>query len=368
MALNTGIIVNQETAQGIPLANDLAIAVFGTTSTGTIAAGELTKITTENEATELLGDGGTGDTLPAAVAILQRYGCGNIIACKIEGADAAAQETDLIAQLPLLNTAIADVKEQPRVILFPSFNSEAVIGAVLPICTNTYAIAIANFAAGATVADAITARGGATGLGTKDPRLVVTHGYLTNANTPADLEGLDIHLAGAIANLPYGSAPLGYELKEVGGVDVSMTFGLSSETDDPERLNDVGVVSVNLSPGNDWLVWGSRNSSYSEDGTASTTFINAIRARDEISFLTKIRAAKLLGLGSTPGTANLLTESYRTMLGAEISAGNISGYDRVAINAAKTDYAASQIWHDLEFTVFIPLELIGVNVYLAVSN
>ena len=368
MALNTGIVINQSSSSSVPLTNTLPIAIFGTCSTGTIASGVLTRIKSASDATTLLGAGAGADTLPKAVGILQRYGCGDIIACKITGADAAAQETDLIAKLDLLLTAIATIGEQPRLILFPTFNSDPVIVKALAVATSTYAVAIATFTAGTTVAQALTARGTSTALGTKNARLVVCHGFLKNAVTPATLESLGLHLAGAMANLKYGNSPLGFELKGVNGVDVAMTFSLSDETADPEKLNDVGVVSVNLSPDTTWLLWGSRNSSYSEGSIDPLTFINAIRARDEISMLARVRAAKLLGEPSNYATASLLTESYRTMLSDETSLGNIRGYDKVEIDLTQTNYAAFKIWHNVGFQIWLPLELIGVNVYISLVN
>lgn len=368
MALNTGIVIVQGSSASVPLKNLLPIVVFGTCSTGTIAAGTLTRIKSVDEATTVLGAGAGADTLPKSVAVLQRYGCGNIIACKITGADAAAQEADLIAKLDLLSAAISLIGEQPRLILFPSFNSDAVIAKAVTVATSTYAVAIATFTALTTVAQAITARGTAAGLGTKSQRLAVCHGHLRNKATPTSFEPLGLHLAGAMANLRYGNSPLGFELLGIDAVDVTMVFSLSDETADPEKLNDLGVVSVNLAPDGQWLLWGSRNSSYTEGSTEPLTFINAIRARDEISMLARIRAAKLLGEPSNYVTASLLSESYRTMLSDEVSLGNIRSYSRVEIDTTKTDYAAFRIWHNVGFQVWLPLELIGVNVFLELVN
>lgn len=368
MALNTGITIIQSTESGMVLSQDLPIAVFGTTDTGTITAGQLTKIQTQDQATELIGDGIAGDTLPRAITVLQRYGCGNIIACKITGVDAAAEETDLIAQLDLLASAVQSVGVQPRLILFPSFNSDAVITKAIEVAGSTYAVVIANFTAGTLVADALTTRGGAVGLGQNDQRLIVTHGYLENSDDNTVLEGLDVHLAGVMANRPYGNSPLGYQLKGISGVDVAMTFSLSDENSDPEQLNDAGVVSINLSPEDVFVLWGSRNTTYTEGSTGILTFINGIRARDEISRLAKVRAMKMLGMPSRFSTAALLAESYRDMLGSEVGSGEIAGYTLVEIDTQRTDYDAFIIWHSLEFQIWLPLERIGATIFLGVSN
>lgn len=367
MPLNTGVFVIQQSPSSLRLANIMPIAIFGTCSTGTIASA-LTRIRSTDEATAILGAGGGADTLPKAVGVLQRYGCGNIIACKVTGADAPAQETDLISKLDLLLSAIATIGEQPRLILFPTFTSDAVITKALSVANSTLACAIATFPAGTTTTAAITTRGTSTGLGTKNERLIVCHGFLKNADTPATLEALGLHLAGAIANLSYGRSPLNFGLLKVSGIDVSMTFGVDLETSDPEKLNDVGVVSINLSPDAKYILWGSRNSKYAEGSGDILTFINAVRSRDEITSLAKIRAAKLLGQPSTFATASLLTESYKNMLSDEITSGGIRSYSRVEINLSKTDYTAFKIWHDLEFQIWLPTELIGVNIYLSLVS
>jgi phage tail sheath protein FI len=368
MALNTGIVVTQSSSAAIPLQNNLPIILFGTVSTGTLAAGVLTRIRSAEDATTILGAGTGADTLPKAVAILQRYGCGNLIVCKITGVDAAAQETDLIARLDLVATAPTLIGEQPRIVLFPTFTSAAVIAKAIATATATNSVAICTFTAGTTVAQAITARGTTTALGTRSPRLIVCHGFLKNAITPTTLESLGLHLTGVLANLSYGASPLGHELLGVNGVDVPYVFSISDEQADPEKLNDVGVVSLNLAPDNTWLLWGSRNSSYTEGSSSYLTFINAVRSRDEISIIARIRALKLLGQPSDFTTAAMLSESYRTMLSDEVSAGNIRSYSNVEIDLTKTDYAAFKIWHNLEFQIWLPLELIGVNVYLSLAN
>ncbi len=367
MALNTGIIVVQGTPSSLYLKNQIPIIVFGTTSTGTIAAGTLTRIKTYDEATTILGVGSAADTLPKAIGVLQRYGCGNIVAVKLTGADATAQETDLIAKLDLLTNAIASLGEQPRLILFPSFTSDAVITKAIAIATNTLAIAIATFNPGTTVASAIATRATATGLGQKNERLIIAHGWLKNSVAPTTLESLGVHLAGTMAGLTYGKSPLNQPLLGVNGIDIGYVFGLGDENSDPEKLSDVGVVPINLS-GTTLIVWGGRNSKYAEASTDIGTFINAVRSRDEISILARSRALKMLGQASNFPTASLLTESYRNMLDFEVSIGNIRSYSRVEINALKTDYALFKIWHDIEFQVWLPIELITVNVIMSVVS
>lgn len=371
MALNTGIIVNQVTSTALPLAYSLPVVVFGSTTGGTLQPGVLTKVRTQQEASVVLGaTPAPADTLPSAVAVLQRYGCGNVIVCKLAGATPAALATDLLSKLDLLLTAVSQIGEQPRIILFPGFdNDDAAIKKAVAIAATTYSTFIANFPPGKPVGSALTERDAPERLGLKEYRMIVCHGYLKNKENPTTLEPLAVHLAGAMANRAYGQSPLGYGLRGIEGVDVPMNFSLSDENSSCEKLNDVGVVSINTRPDGSWIVWGDRNSAYDADNIPDPlTFLHAVRARDEISALARIRAAQLLGMDSNYTTASLLTESYRSMLADEVSATSIKSYTTVEIDPTKTDYAASTIWHLLAFQVWLPLELIGVSVFLDIGK
>lgn len=365
---NTGVVVTQSTAEDLSLARTLPIAVVGTCSTGTLADSTPTLIESKADATTILGAGSGSDTLPNAVAVLQRYGCGKIIAMK--GDSGATTPTEgVTGAIPLLGNTLSTLGIEPEIILAPTFNDATVVTALKTLCDSIHALAFISPTSATTIADVITARGTSTGVGIKDPRIVVCYPYMKNADTPTDLEELTLHLAGVLANLDnYGQSPLNQPLLGVDSPEISMTLSYSSDTSDNEKLNDNGTTTINLDPDANYVIWGGRNSDYQENETDVLTFINAVRARDKITELTRARAIKMLGQNSNYTTASLLTESYRTMLNDQISLGAIKSFTKVAINDSKTDYSQFKIYHDIEFQPWTPTEFIGASVAMTVNN
>jgi hypothetical protein len=388
MTLNTGIFVNQIPSER-KLINELPIVVFGTLSNskidpdkGGIPADEFFLITNEKQAKEGFEGAANVDTLPIAVEVLQRYQCGHIYVFRFASTAIEQQEVKLIENLDNLKNAIGTtiIESQPRIILVPTFYSEAVIEKMIEVCEKTFAVSIINFPAGTDVNTAITIRKNETELEDDDPialkvkhrRIIVTFGHVRHppaktapSGTTPRYEELSDHLAGIMASRPYGQSPLNAELKGVDGVDVPLSFDIGSEQSDPEKLNDVGVVcpnSLNVFKKTDWRIWGSRNSSYTEASSeVQETLINAVRVIDEISVKTRDGASNILGQPSDRDTATILTEIYDGILNAEIKAKNITEIVTLAI-APETDYDRRIIWHQIEFKVQTPLEVIGISI------
>lgn len=359
MATNTGVIVTQTTAQALPLSKQLPIAIAGTCTTGTLAASTPTRIRTKDDATTILGAGGATDTLPKAVALLQdKYGCGNITVIK----GATADEAGVLAAIPLL------ANSSPEVVLTPSFNSAAVVTALKTLVDSIKGIALVNITAATSVADAITARQAEGGTGIDDQRIVVCFPHLKDKDDPTKLEELSLHLAGILANLDnYGQSPLNQPLREVSDTDVTMSFSYSSETSDNEQITDEGGTTVNLDPDGQYVIWGARNSSYTEDSTDVLTYINAIRARDEITRLIEARAVKFLAEESNFATASLLKESFLDSLATEAAKGAIRPTGSVTFNEDKSDYSTGKLDYTVQFAPWLPIELISASVSISVS-
>lgn len=362
---NTGVVVTQTGVDALPLTKQLPIAIAGICSTGSLTANTLTRIRSKADATTLLGEGNPTDTLPLAVKILQRYGCGNLIVIKAEN----NTEAELLAAINLIPNSLTSLGVAAQIILATPFHSSAIINSLENIATTMLAIALCNPAPGETISQVIAERGTAEGIGIKSERIVVCYPYLKNAITPTTIEPLSLHLAGILANLDnYGQSPLNKPLLGISAPELPMTFSYSSDTSDNEKLNDKGVLTININPEGKYVIWGARNSKYSEGATDILTFINAVRARDEITRLTEARAIKMLGQPSNFATASLLTESYRNMLNEQINSGAIKSYTKVAINPDKTDYSNFKIYHDIEFQAWAPTEFIGASVAITVSN
>ena len=360
MATNTGVLVKQTTAAAIPLSKQLPIAIAGTCTTGTLVASTPTRIRTKEDATTILGAGGATDTLPKAVALLQKYGCGNLVVIK----GATADEAGTVAAIPLL----ANSPVIPQVVVAPSFNSAAVVTAIQTLADNIRAIAFINVTAATSVADALTARDATDGVGIEDNRIVVCFPHMKNADDPTKLEELSLHLAGILANLDnYGQSPLNQLLKEVSGTDVTMSLSYYKATSDNEQLNDKGVLTVNQNPDGKYIIWGARNSAYTEGSTDVLTYINAIRARDEITRLVEARSVKFLAEESNFATANLLKESFLDCLSAEAAKGAIRSNYTVTFNEDKSDYSAGKLDYTVQFAPWLPIELISASVSISVS-
>ncbi|NES18244.1 MAG: hypothetical protein F6K41_04765 [Symploca sp. SIO3E6] len=371
MPTNTGVIVKQTTSTTIPLKAQLEIAVVGTCTTGTLAASTPTRIRTADEATAILGSGGATDTLPQAVALLQRYGCGNLVVIK----GATADEAGVLAAIPLLANSITQLGVAPQVVVCPSFNSVDIVAGLKALVDNIRAIALVNFTAATSVTDALTARDADDGVGIKDNRIVACFPHLKNTDDPTKLEEVSLHLAGILANLGnYGQSPLNQSLRGVNGTDVAMSLSYSSETSDNEKLNDVGVLTVNRDFDGEYVVWGGRNSSYSEGLTDVLTFINAVRARDEITRLVEMRLAtlafgshKFLSQESNLATASLLRESFINCLAEEASKGAIKSGYQVVFNESLSNFDAGILDYAIEFAPWLPIELIRATVKISIK-
>jgi len=363
MPTNTGVIVKQTSAEAIPLKAQLEIAVVGTCTTGTLAVSTPTRIRTKEDATTILGAGEATDTLPKAVALLQRYGCGNLIVIK----GATADEAGTLAAIPLLANSSTQLGITPQVVLCPSFNSTAIVAALNTIVDNIRAIALIDITAATSVNDALTARDADDGVGIKDNRIVVCFPHMKNTDDPTKLEELSVHLTGILANLAnYGQSPLNQSLKGVNGTDVTMSLSYSSETSDNEKLNDKGILTVNRNPDGKYVIWGGRNSSYSEGLTDVLTFINAIRARDEITRLVEARSIKFLSQESNFATASLLRESFIDCLSEEAAKRAIKQGYKATFNESKSDYNVGKLDYTIEFAPWLPIELITASVSISV--
>jgi len=205
-------------------------------------------------------------------------------------------------------------------------------------------------------------------VGIKDNRIVACFPHLKNTDDPTKLEEVSLHLAGILANLGnYGQSPLNQPLKGVNGTDVAMSLSYSSETSDNEKLNDVGVLTVNRDFDGEYVVWGGRNSSYSEGLTDVLTFINAVRSRDEITRLVEVRSYKFLSQESNLATASLLRESFINCLAEEASKGAIKSGYQVVFNESLSNFDAGILDYAIEFAPWLPIELIRATVKISIK-
>lgn len=382
MALDYGLIFNQTTSSALAGVANTPIAVVGTAATGTATNNKLYRVRSLTEALDLFGAHQSGVTIPRTLEILLRYGCGNILVVKVPaGADAAATEAALIGGvdgttgdrtgLQLFRDSYSQLGVSPEIILTPSFNSPGVVTAALAVAASQKSLYIANFTANLTVADALATRATATGLGSKDRRLIPAFVHLKQTADPTILEPLATHIAGVVARLDYetgnyGRSPGSQPLRGVTAPDINLSMSYTDETADTERLADVGVMTVNRQ-GASLVTWGHRNASYM--GTVQNqedvlTFINAIRVNDRLPLLLSDRAQKFLDLPSNYRTAMLLEESFDSGLSQEVARGAIARAS-ATFKPDESDFAKGDLKYSISASPIPPTRLIRFDTYLS---
>lgn len=380
MPVNYGLIVNQGGETTIAGSAMTPIAVIGTGNSGTAVSNTLYQIKSRSRAEDLFGLDDGSATLPKALSILFRYGCGNIIVVQVdEGATAGDTETNIIGGfnattgnpegLELIKNSYSSLGESPEILLTPTFNTDSVITKGLEVADYIKGSYIVNYAPLTTVADVQASRGGATALGQKAARLIATFPHLENTNNPGTYEELATHVAGVIAQVDlqktYGHSPGSKLLSGVSGLDVNLSMSYTDETADNQVLADLGVMSVNRDQ--ELVTWGHRNTLFSDPATDlkdTEKYINAIRARDVITKILEARSRKFIDKPSNRQTAHLLEESMRTALSQEVSRGAISANSTVEFAEGESSYSEGILTYQVELGVLPPTRLIEVNALL----
>ena len=370
MALDLGVKVTQGVGSGVTLPYNQPVAIAGTYTEGTATIGTVYKVETADQAESLFGTIADGGTIPLALNILQRYGSNTIyVSPFVEGADNAETDDNIEAALDLLSTY-----PQVDIITVAGYNTTATVAKLKAIADSIRAIAIVNFDNDEAVGDVYTKRGTASGeFNYSDPRIIYTFPSLLNANDNTQVEDLSLHLMGILVMLTgkenYGKSPLNETLLEVDGIPSAsaMTMSLSDETADSEQLVDDGIVTVNLDPDGNYILWGARTSLYLTDQSDVLTYINAVRARDEISQLVEARSLKFLSQESSYPTALLLRESYIDLLAVEAAKTAIKNDYKVTFNEAQSDYTLGRLNYTILFTPWLPVQLITTQVKITLT-
>ncbi|NET55470.1 MAG: hypothetical protein F6K47_04535 [Symploca sp. SIO2E6] len=360
MATNTGVIVTQAVGTGSAvLTKKLSVAIAGTATAGSAVADSVYKVKSTAEAESLFGTIADGGTLPLALSVLQRYGLGSIYVIKPSVGNEVA--------------ALDEFSTMPEIaaIAFPGNdgNATAIVDKLKEVADIIKAIAIVDFDATDAVADVYTKRAAGGEFSKADPRIIYVFPSLKNSDDPTQIEPLSLHLMGVIAGLNnYGVSPLNKPILGADAVnDASMTFSFSDQNADTEKLLDQGIVTVNQKMDTSLVLWGGRNSLYKEDSTDVLTWINAVRARDEITKMIEERSLKFLSSESVIATANLLRESYVNCLSAEAAKGAIKSDYRVTFNEASSDLSKGMLDYSIEFAPWLPIELITATVKISIK-
>ena len=215
----------------------------------------------------------------------------------------------------------------------------------------------------------------------KNSRLIPCFGY-TQSKLNADwYEALSVHLAGIIAKydseMHQGISPsnkllMGVDqiaIKKAGAADPLgggggedtplLTTSFGDETSSSEKLNDVGVVTLNRR--DDGLVsWGDRNGLYPKD-LGFLSIISVVRVKDTILKISQKRAAYFLDLQSTKRTGQILETSLDDGLAKAANQGLITNTYSVQFLESESDYTNGKLVVCLEFTPYTSVRLIELK-------
>lgn len=368
MPITHGIVTSSAIGAGnLPV--KVTVAIVGLAPSGTV--NQLTLLTSQSQALATYGTATATEKMPDSIAILQRYGVGQIVALRVAtGANATENATNVAAGLALIPNAYAQLGVKPDIIISPGFPTDAVIAAGIAAAKKIGAVYVAGFAPGTTVAQAITARTSTTtGLGTKDSSFIPVYPALKQTADPAIIETMASHFAGVMARTEhrfnYGLSPSNQPLLGVSAPEIAMSLSYADETADNEALNDVGVVTINRSP-EGLVTWGNRNSSYMTSNAINDlfTYINVIRVRNRIQRLIDERAAKFLGQPSNAATARLMQESFNSLLSSE-RALKPGGY--ATFKEADSNYSLGRLAYRIDVPVYVPVEVVDIASFISLD-
>jgi uncharacterized protein len=345
----------------------LPIVIIGLAASTATPVNTITKVANSTEAIAKFGSHVTGDTIPRTLDILLRYGCNNIYvirctdAASIPGSDTAGARTGIY----LAKDIPSKFNLYPAFLLVPGQNSDAVVTAAVATATAIRSYAIIDPADGDTIATIVTTRGGTTGIGQDNERLIVAYPYMKNAITPATREPLSAHIAGSVAkNGGYSKGISSLGLLGVLEPSVTISMSLTDPLSDTSKLNEAGVVTIMLDDRviGGYETWGDRNTLYPSVPTIRSS-VTAVRTEDAVLQRAVSRARKFLDMPSSVPTANLGNESLNAMFYEMSALGELKGGSSTWI-PQESDLATGKLKYSLKFQPNIPVEMMELAVYI----
>ena len=302
MVLDRGIQILEGTSTAsLPHTTTGVVIIFSVG--GSAKENELFKIENEADAKKHFGDVKDEQSLATYFKILHRYGIGSALGA------VAVDPTTVLNKLP---SAFSEFGINPEVIVMPGLSelSTGIVDSVLKLADSLGAVVIGDYGKTKGVDEIVSDRAGNEGLNMKHSRLIPCYGY-TKSKIKADwTEPLSVHLAGIIAmhdsthhqGIPPSNKPLmGVdEIATVGGTggdpasggsvepEPTLTVSFVDETSSNEKLNDMGVVTLNRRD-NMLVTWGDRNGLYPKD-LGFFSLISVVRVKDALLKISKKRA------------------------------------------------------------------------------
>lgn len=369
MTLDRGIQILPSISGGSLPHTKTGIVIIGTEAGGTAADNQIYKISNTGEGREIFGEPTSQESVSAYIEIAQRYGAGAILASK------ATAITDVVNKLP---SAYSDFGVTPDVIVLPQPDVGA-IEQILEVAENIKAIVLVDFPDSSQVSDIETARSVKAGLGIKNKRFAPCFGYTKSSTKPDWLEPLSVHIAGQIAMFDSkyhaGRIPSNQPLKGVSAIapkpgattpndeEPLVSVSYTSEGADSEKLNDVGVLTVNRREENgEQLIvsWGDRNALYPED-KGYDSLLAVTRINDAALKLVSDRAMLFIDEPSTQLTGETLETSIKAGLGQLSAIGAIDPMYTAEFLESESNYSTGKLVVCFEIRPIVNVRLIQVK-------
>jgi phage tail sheath protein FI len=373
ISLNTTFVASS----GALLQANAPIGIVGTSASGTI--NQILRVRNGSDISQF-GDRNTG-TIVKTLEILQRYGCNNIFVVRVAtGADATATATNIIGTNPasgvktgvhLLRDVWATFRHKPRLILIPGFNTDTIISTTLDVAndTNVDGTAFFNFTVGTSANTAITTRGTATGLGTKNARLVACIPYVRN--TTNELEELSIHTVGLIAQTTFlkgfGYTPSNKPLLNVASIESGFNLSYTDQNADNNRLENAGCFTVNMSASG-FVGWGNRNALYFQNtNTSLETYIVLQRIKQFLNHRFEDVQSFYIDEPCNYGTGKILETALKNVISSNAAAGNLHNSSTATFNTERTNYSTRTLAYDILIVTDLPTEIVQANLQYSVK-
>lgn len=356
----------------LALRANLPIGIIGIAEGATFAPNTIVRVQSETDLTQF-GVVDANNTLVPEIRILQSYGCNNIYAIRVpKGADAATTEANIVGTNPatgirtgifLFLDTFARFRERPEYLLVPNYSSNAVVAAALDVATRQNMFVVLDFPIGTTLAQATTIRGTATGLGTKDHRLIPTMPKVKNSNNA--FESLATHTVGVVAatvvNKGFGFTASN-ELLQPGIIGIETGFSLSYRdiTADNHKLENLGITTVNLNV-DGYVSWGNRNALYVDglaDGIDTYKVVQKIKQKLNKDFVAV--GVNFIDESSDYSTAKLLENALNNVINSNAIPGNLKPQSRATLNEAKTNFTLRSLVYDINLGVNLPVETVSI--------
>lgn len=357
------------------LKSDTPIGLIGIAESSSVPINTITKISKDADLS--LYGGAADNTITPELKILQEYGCNNIYVIRVaKGADAAATETNTIGTETVIKTGLGLFKDcfslfrvAPELLLIPGLNSAAIVTKAMDVATSIDALVYLDFAIGTTVTVATTTRGTATGLGTKNARLIPC---MPRVKRDATFESLATHTVGVSARTAtlkgYGFTTSNEVLSPgINGIESGFNLSYTDPNADNQKLENLGIATVNLLP-EGYVAWGNRNALFVSNTTETLdTYTVVNRIKQKLGKDLMYTANRFLDETSDFSTAKLLESALNNVIFTNISKGNIKSTSKAVLNENLTDYIKRVLVYDILISSNLPIEVITLNTQFVVQ-